>query len=245
MKKNLVIILFLFSFLTAKAQEAEDVGWVARFGIAGGVNPAWIFPNLDPLNKELSKIGMPQISDKGMMLWGGGGYAYIMLIDNLRLGGVGLSGSTVSSGKLNGKNTEVEYNYGLGGITAEYTLPFIKTIAVSPGVIVGVASSRVLMFQNNNSINWSDSWTDLKNSSLATKNISKKFVNTFFTITPTVNIDLPLSRFMALRLGAGYIYSFNDKWKADNDVDAVGVPSDFKSNTFFIQAGLYFGFFAF
>ncbi|NMB81484.1 MAG: hypothetical protein GYA14_06665, partial [Ignavibacteria bacterium] len=101
MKKILAILLLIVLIKPSFAQEGEDVGWVARFGLAGGFNPSFVFPNLDPLNIEVRKMGLKELSSSGMFLWGGGGYAYIMLIDNLRLGGIGIGGSTNSKGLVN------------------------------------------------------------------------------------------------------------------------------------------------
>jgi hypothetical protein len=247
--KKILIPLFTFLFFSGLfAQEEENVGWVARFGIAGGFAPTFLFPNLDPLNKELGKLGFEKVSESGLVSWGGGGYAYIMLIDNLRVGGLGLSGSSISSGVMGGiekYNTEVVYNYGLGGLTIEYTIPAIKVIAISVGGIVGIGSSSVQIFRNKGKIDWNDVWLDAKNLSGTSKSSNTKFYNNFVTIAPTLNFDFPVNRFISLRLGGGYIFSFNDEWRADNDAAALNVPPDLKSTTFFVQTGIFFGFFAF
>jgi hypothetical protein len=46
-------------------------------------------------------------------------------------------------------------------------------------------------------------------------------------------------------LGAGYQFTFADKWTADNDRSLSGVPSDFNGKNFFIQSGIFIGFFSF
>jgi hypothetical protein len=63
--------------------------------------------------------------------------------------------------------------------------------------------------------------------------------------TPTLNLDVPINRFILIRLGAGYQISFNDDWTADNDKELRGVPSDLNANTFFVQSGIFIGFFSF
>lgn len=243
MKKLLILFLILIFFRLTNAQEGEDVGWVARFGAAGGFSPTLVFPNVDAINLQIKNMGLENLSSKGMLVYGGGGYAYIMLVDNLRIGGIGLSGTQTSSGFNNGFNKEVKYNYGLGGFTAEYTLPFIKNIAVSIGAIVGVGSSSIEIFQNKNNFTWNGIWSDVSNNS--SQNIYKKITNTFLTITPTLNVDIPLSRFIAFRIGGGYITSLANSWKADNEQDIGNVPSDLSSSSFFIQTGIYFGLIAF
>ena len=73
MKRIIFLTFVLVSFNCLRAQDGEDVGWVARFGIAGGVNPAYVFPNLDPLNAKIKNLGLSELSNKGLFLWGGGG----------------------------------------------------------------------------------------------------------------------------------------------------------------------------
>jgi hypothetical protein len=48
-----------------------------------------------------------------------------------------------------------------------------------------------------------------------------------------------------LRIGAGYQLSFGSDWTADNDQNLSNVPSDLNGNSFFIQSGLFIGFFSF
>lgn len=245
MKKLLFFVLILISLHISFAQEGEDVGWVARFGAAGGFSPTLVFPNIDAVNLQIKNMGLENLSSKGMIVYGGGGYAYIMLVDNLRIGGMGLSGTQSSKGTIDGFNKEVKYNYGLGGFTVEYTLPFIKNIAVSVGAIIGVGSSSIEIFQNQNNFTWGGIWNDVSDKNKTTQNINRKITNTFLTITPTLNVDIPLSRFIAFRIGGGYITSLTSSWKADNEQDIGNIPSDLSSSSFFIQTGIYFGLIAF
>jgi hypothetical protein len=63
--------------------------------------------------------------------------------------------------------------------------------------------------------------------------------------TPTLNLDYPIYRFVTLRLGIGYQITFADDWTADNNQPLINVPSDLSGNTFFIQSGIFIGFFSF
>ena len=83
MKKLFLLTLILLCSTIIFAQEGEDVGWVARFGAALGVTPTYVFPNVDPINAQIKGMQIDQLSTSGMFVIGGGGYAYIMLIDNL------------------------------------------------------------------------------------------------------------------------------------------------------------------
>ena len=243
MKKLLfaVVCIITLSKTTILAQE-EEVGLLSKFGFGGGFNAVWLMPKLDDLNKMMPNTGVESFSNSGFMGFGGSGYVYLMFIDNLRLGGIGISGTTTRTGFKDGFNRQIEYSVGLGGVTLEYTLPFVEGFGISLGGIIGVGSSTVSFYQNNGSFNWDDLWKDITDPAKKTQNIARKMSNTFFTFVPTLNIDVPISRFASFRVGGGYIFSFGENWKGDNNIALNGVPSSLKGNTFFIQTGLFIGF---
>lgn len=245
MKKLLSLFLLIVLAIPTIAQEGEEVGWVGRFGAAGGVAPIMVFPNIDPINAQVGKIGIDKLSSSGTFAIGGAGYIYIMIVDNLRVGGIGFSGSKSSSGSVGNLNKEVKYNYGLGGLTVEYSLPFIKSIAVSVGAILGAGSSSIEIYQNSGNFTWDNVWEKVNNGNVMTNQVSDKITNSFFTIAPTLNIDVPISRFVAFRVGGGFITTIGSSWKVNNDQTINNVPGDLNSNSFFIQTGIYFGLFAF
>lgn len=243
--KKLSLILLLALSISLFAQESDEVGWVGRFGAAGGVAPIMVFPNIDPINVQVEKMGIGKLSNSGTFAIGGSGYLYIMFVDNLRIGGIGFSGSKSSSGSVGRLNKEVRYNYGLGGITVEYTLPFIKNIAVSVGTVLGAGSSSVEIYQNSGNFTWDNVWGKVNNGTVLTNQASDKITNSFLTIVPTLNVDVPISRFVAFRIGGGYITTFSNSWKINNDQSLQNVPGNLNSSSFFIQTGIYFGLFAF
>lgn len=246
MKKLFLTLLVFICFNNLIAQEEEDVGWVARFGAAGGVSPTFLFSNLDALNKEIKNFGVPELNNS-MFLFGGGGYVYLMFIENIRIGGIGFGGSQSTDGNLfiSGTNIqrEVSYEFGFGGFTVEYTLPFIKGVAVSVGGIIGGGSQVISIYENKGIYSWDNTWPNSGNN--YNSGVSTDIKNNFFTITPTLNLDLPLSRFAAVRVGAGYVLNLSNDWKINNNQKIIGVPKDLTSNNFFIQTGIYFGFIAF
>ena len=245
MKKLLFTALILLSTLNISAQEAEDVGWVARFGAAVGLTPAYVFPNFDPVNAQIKEMNIDQFSASGMFAIGGGGYAYIMLIDNLRVGGMGVTGSKSTAGSVGGINKEVKYNCSFGGFSVEYTLPFIQKIGVSVGTVIGMGTTSIEIYQNSGSFNWTDTWKKVNDGIVMTNQVSDKISNSFYSFTPTINIDIPLSRFAAVRIGGGYVASFGNDWKINNGKTLNGTPGNLSSNSFFIQTGIFFGLIAF
>ena len=76
-------------------------------------------------------------------------------------------------------------------------------------------------------------------------NVSRKLESNYWMFSPTINAEFPVYRFVALRVGVGYQLTFAGDWEAENGQSINGVPSDLKADGFFIQVGLFAGFFAF
>jgi hypothetical protein len=239
---KIILIVLIFSTTSVISQQQKKY-FDAPFGGGIGYVPAWYFPNVDPINAELQKIGMPDLSTSGFFSSGGAGFIYIGFVKFLRIGGMGYGGSMSTSAVINGFNKEVVYSLGGGGITVEYTLPFVKDIGLSVGAIIGAGNLEIQMFSNAGNFSWQNSWEELGSDSTST--FSRTLKNSYWMFTPTLNLDVPINRFILIRLGAGYQISFNDDWTADNDKELRGVPSDLNANTFFVQSGIFIGFFSF
>ncbi len=235
-------MLFFTSYSYA---QYEQVGWVSKFGIAGGLTPTWIVPNLDDINSKLPAFGVDKLPTSGTFALGGAGYAYVLFIDNLRIGGLGFGGSVSEESIKDGFNKETSYSYGIGALTLEYTLPFVKGFAVSVGTLIGAGSVEIELHQTKGILDWNNIWNEVSDSSRSTQNISRSLKNGFFTVAPTINIDIPLNRFIAFRVGGGYIFSIGNEWKVANEQSLTNVPSSLNGDSFFIQTGVFLGFFAF
>lgn len=240
MQIRLTIAISILLLTTTFSQKGQFFD--APFGGGIGYVPAWYLPNLDPLNSQLKTSGMSELSNSGFYSSGGAGFIYIGFVKHLRVGGMGFGGSSSSSQKIDAVNREVVYLLGGGGVTIEYTLPFIKNVGVSIGAVIGVGNMEIHLYRNSGSFEWEGVWEEFGSS---TDNYNRKLQNNFWMFTPTLNIDYPIYRFVSLRLGVGYQLTFNDDWTADNDQSLSGVPSDLNGNTFFIQSGLFIGFFSY
>ncbi|MCH6573976.1 MAG: hypothetical protein IH795_02045 [Bacteroidetes bacterium] len=242
MNKFLILAIVInFTVLTFPQQQKKYFD--APFGGGIGYVPAWYIPNFDPVNVELKSIGMPELSTSGFYSSGGAGFIYLGFIKFLRIGGMGYGGSVTTSQTVDGVNREVVYNLGGGGITIEYTIPIIKDIALSVGAVIGAGNLEIQMFSNKGNFTWQETWEEF--GSDTTDSFSRTLKNSFWMFTPTLNLDVPINRFILVRLGAGYQIAFNDDWTADNDQQLDGVPSNLNANTFFVQSGIFIGFFSF
>lgn len=243
MYKKLLIasLFFTTSFVYSQSGQFFD----APFGGGIGYVPAWYIPNIDPVNVQLNQIGMAELSSSGFYSSGIAGYLYVGFVKNLRIGGMGYSGSQSTSVTTNNINREVIYSLGGGGVTLEYTLPFIKNIGVSVGVAIGAGNLELEMYRNSGEFTWEGTWEEISAPYFASESYNSKLENSFWMFTPTINLDYPVYRFVSIRLGAGYQITFADEWTADNNQSVSGIPSDLNGNSFFIQSGIFIGFFSF
>ena len=238
------LTLFLGTLLSISAYSQTTKYFDAPFGGGGGFVGGWYIPNVDPLNLKLKEIGIPELSTSGMFTTGGAGLIYIGFVKNLRVGGMGFGGSVSSTSTIGTDNLEAIYSIGGGGLTVEYTLPFIKNIGVSVGAILGAGSILVELYRNDGNFNW-DNIFNVINTNSSISNVSRKIENSYWTLTPTLNAEFPVYRFIALRLGVGYQLTFGGDWEVENGQSISSVPSDLKGDGFFIQAGIFAGFFSF
>ena len=241
MLRKLLLALLIISSSIVYSQSRKFFD--APFGGGGGYVPSWYIPKVDEINIQLKNLGIPELSTSGLYASGGAGFIYIGFVKNLRLGGMGYAGSQSKAITLNGINNEAVYSIGGGGLTVEYTLPFIKDIGVSVGATLGGGSMSIELFSNSGSNDWESIWGELND---ANSNDSyKKMTNSFWIFSPTLNLDIPIYRFVVFRLGVGYQLTFGDDWTYDNDQPLSHVPTGLNANSFFIQSGLFIGFFSF
>lgn len=245
MKKiSLVIISSLFMAASIFAQDSKYFD--APFGGGGGFTPGFIFPNLEPLNNVLPS-DFPRLNSKAIFTTGGAGFIYIGLIKFLRIGGSGFSGSTSAMIQSSADNyrREIRYSTGGGGLTVEYTLPFVRSFGISVGALIGGGSIRAEIYKNKGEFSWNDLTGEFGSSSDQSENISRTISGSYWLISPMINIDIPLYRFVSLRVGGGYQLSLGESWSIENDQALINVPSDFNGKSIFIQTGIFLGFFAF
>ena len=206
-----------------------------------------MFNDVSSLNTMLSRTSMPKVSSSGLFTTGGGGFIYIGFVPGLRIGGMGYGGSISSKSTLmsipenytQSFNVETDYSIGAGGLTIEYTLPFIKSVGVSLGATIGGGSITVEIYRNGPNHNWGNIFNNFIDES------HKTLKNNYWLICPTLNIDIPFYRFLCFRVGAGYNFTLGEEWKLDNNQNINNVPSDFNGKNFFIQTGIFLGFFSF
>jgi len=236
-----ILIILLLSYNTAFPQQSRYFD--APLGGGGGYAPGWYMPDLSQLNKNVKAFGISEFSTNGFYTSGGAGFIYVGFIPGLRIGGMGYGGSTSESSSRGSQNKEVIYSLSGGGLTIEYSLPFIRDLGVSVGGIIGGGSLQIEIYENQGSFDWNNIW-EISGPGTS-NNVSATLVNNFWIFSPTLNIDIPVYRFITFRIGGGYQISLGDEWTLDNEQKLTGVPSDLNGNSFFIQSGIFIGFFSY
>ncbi len=243
MLKFYVIFVLLLCWGTTFAQQKKFFD--SPFGAGGGYIPSWVVPNYSDINPKLKGFGIDNLSKTGFYVGGGSGYVYIGFIQGLRIGGIGVGGSTKQSSLVNGFKNEILYSSNFGGLTVEYTLPYFRDFGVSLGLILGAGMTSIDISRSQDNADWNAIWTEISDPTAKASSFSRKLQNNYFLITPTLNIDVPVHRLIALRFGAGYSLPFGENWRMDNDREILNVPGSVKGGGLFITSGIFFGFFSY
>lgn len=244
--KKLFFLLMICLLITSKTQaQIEESSWNGRFGIGVGYSPMWLFTNSGEINKYLNTTSFPQLKDNGIYLNNYSGFVYVMLVNNLRLGGFGYSGKNQESFSTLNIERQSIYNVNAGGITLEYSLPF-ENFTISTGIMLGVGETTYEFSSSSSNPNWDDVLKGPGGTLIDTPiSNTSKISNNYYIFCPTINTDIALTRFLTFRAGVGYQITFDKEWKLNGISKINGVPSELKSDAFFIQAGLFIGLFAF
>ncbi|KAB2907969.1 MAG: hypothetical protein LC102_06000 [Ignavibacteriales bacterium] len=253
MIKKLIVILALgLSVAFPQNNDDDDYEPVyrapafdAQFGGGGGYYGGVFFTDLSKINSTFAGFGTPDLTS-GFYSSGGGGFVYIGAIKNLRVGGLGMSARTSSRGSSNGFDKEISYSNSFGGVTVEYSFPFIRDWALSIGGIIGIGGQTIEVSRHFGAMDWDKDVAALHDDvGGAFLSYSRKYSNTYMTLAPTLNADFLLHPFISFRVGVGYAFNmFGDTWKADNNVTLNNFPArDINGNTFFLQFGVLAGLF--
>ncbi len=247
-------ILIFLMLANAALFGQESSFYDAPFGGGGGYVGGWIVPKLDGVNAQLKGFGVPDMPASGFYTSGGAGFIYLGIVPNLRIGGIGFGGSRSSSisKTINGpgpvplyvkESREAVLSLSGGGLTVEYTLPYVKNIGISVGALLGRGSLNIQLYKNLGNYDWQYFWLEARSANSST--FSSTLKNSYWIFTPTLNFDIPTYRLIDFRIGLGYQLTFGSKWTYDNNKDILNAPSDISGNCFYIQAGVFVGLFSF
>jgi hypothetical protein len=221
----------------------------AKIGAFGGYTPGWLFLNVDPINAFLQPAGGAALNDDGLFLSGGAGAAYIMIVPNLRVGGLGMGGSIHSTAlSADGIRRDAELFVGFGGVTVEYVIPVVERLDVAVGTMLGGGGIDLTLRQDTGGPKtWLQEWDSFRTGSYSVlpqdqiRDITRTLSGSFFIYVPSVNVEYALLGWMGVRLGASYVGMAAPSWKLDNRYELLGVPTDVHGRGFMVNAGILVG----
>lgn len=247
--QRLLITLLLFVMVGGHATAQEDdfelrpnrrqrSGGI--IGGGGGITPMWHFLNTSELNGTLGETGFPQLGEDGLFLFGGRGYFYIMLIPNLRIGGIGYGGGMETTRQQDdGSYRSSQLDVGAGGVTIEYVIPFGR-FHIAFGGMLGAGSYTLTLTEGNRLAD--KTWAGLFPQTPGTQAENRlELYSSFFSWQPSLTFEYELHPFVVLGLTGGY-FGGSGSWRLNDYIDMEEMP-DFKFESPFIRLGLTFGLF--
>ena len=254
MKRRFTILMILI-LATLPMLQAQDYPIppkrtsASKVGFFAGVTPGWLFVDVGPLNSFLVAAGAAPLKDNGVFLFGGAGSVYIGLVNNLRVGGVGMGGGITSrSVDAQGIRKDAEFDIGFGGITFEYVIPVASRLDLAIGGMVGWGGVDITLRQDTGrNLTWNGEWGSFGSGNYndpqtgTIGNVSRQLTGSFFVWSPSVSVEYAVLGWLAVRVGGSYVGMSAPSWDVDGTYDLVGTPSDINGNGFMLHGGLFVG----
>jgi len=251
MIQKIIVILCIFTISAYSQQQEEPVSkskkTIVRMGGAGGFTPLLLFWDVNKINKAIYSENVPKLQNRPIYLYGGQGYGYIMLLENLRIGGMGVGGQQSSSliDVTDQVRRDLDATVNIGGVTIDYVLPILERLDFTAGICLGWGSLNFKIRRDNYNLKfWYDLISDWGNNK-SEFNFQKEIDGSFFIAQPSINLEYAILRWISLRVGVSYLKMLNPEWKLDDKFEVVGVPSDLTANGIVINTGIFFGTFIF
>jgi len=216
-----------------------------KVGFFAGVTPSWLFVDVAPINSYLVPAGGAPLKDSGVFLFGGAGAVYIGIVNNFRIGGIGMGGGISSSSvDASGVRRDTDLDVGFGGITGEYVITVVPRLDIALGGMLGWGGiDLILRKDTGRNLTWAEEWANFDSdpSTSSIDNITRTLSGSYFVWMPTINVEYAILGWLAVRVGAGYVGMSAPAWDVDGEYDLVGVPSDVNGQGFIINGGIFVG----
>jgi hypothetical protein len=249
-----ILLLILISstlLFSQEEQQEEEIlppkrSAAAKIGAAGGFTSSLLFFDAAPLNEILRNTTSAEIESKFIPLYGGQGYGYIMFVKNLRLGGMGMSG-TVKTKSLSGSTRrDVELTVGYGGVTVEYVVPLFSRLDITAGILLGGGGMDIKITRDEGMPKiWDDLWNEFGPNGSPVNEYSRTLSGSFFIYQPSLNLEFAILRWLGVRAGVAYLGMGSGSWRLDDKYDVYGVPSSIHGKGWMINGGVFLGTFVY
>jgi hypothetical protein len=244
----LLLILLSTSMMMMAQQDEEDEpippphkAGGPKFGGAAGFTQNLLFLDMTPINQILAANNCAPFDGDGLFMMGGQGYGYIMFLPNVRVGGMGGSGTRISTSIQGNVRRQVELSAGFGGVTIDYVFSVLPRLDISTGALLGGGGMSFTLRRDDGTVKlWNDVWSGFGGGNPAS-NYSTKISGSFFVIQPNVNVEVALLRWLGLRVGAGYTGMIGNNWKLDDTYDLYNAPDNISAKGWMINGGVFLG----
>ncbi len=256
MKRMFVVCVLMYilqsSFLIAQEEPKDEEilppkrSAAAKIGGAVGFTPSWLFIDIGPINQVLNNAQAAPFDNGRLMMYGGQGYAYVLFVPNLRIGGMG-AGGTMTSRSLSGNiRRDIELSAAFGGVTLDYVIPVAPRFDLTLGMLFGKGGMDLKITRDDGQAKaWDDLWNNYGNNFSPTQDYTRKLSNSFFVYQPSVNVEFSLLRWIGLRAGVSYMAISGSDWTLDDRYDVFGVPSTISGKGWMINTGIFLGTFVY
>jgi len=249
MKKSLVMMLALLMLATTLHAQEELIPprrtRGPKVGALAGFTMGYLFMDTKPINDFLKMSNAAPVSENGVFLYGGAGAAYIMLIKNLRVGGVGMSGHSMSSAvdPVSGMRRDAKLTAGYGAVTFEYVVTIVERLDLVGGMNLGWGGIDIeLRKSSGGSTTWDQEQASFGSQTLtAPSNLTRTLSGNFFIWTPSVSLEYAILGWLGVRAGASYLGMSSPSWEVDKNYDLVGVPSNVTGKGWMVNGGIFIG----
>lgn len=241
MKLKITSVLIFFLLISNQSYSQ----FFPRFSLAGGPTVGWHWNNVDDLNAEMRKIGMPEFPVDGFLIVGGGGFVDLPFksVQWLRVGGMGTGFTSKKQITENNVTRTVYYSYGTGGISFDYVFRFGKKLEMTLGALFSTGKLSIELYQDTpSSGNWNTIWNEL-NGTGSTQDLAHKLSVRFYSGQPQIGLGFFITNFLYAKLNGGYEFSTNSDWKVDDNIPVSNAPGGIKASGFNINFGLNVGLF--
>ncbi len=247
----LMMILCQLTYTIAQEEPKDDElpppkrSAAPKLGGAAGFTPEWLFLDIDPINQVLTGAQGAPFDNGRLMLTGGQGYAYVLFVPNLRIGGMGAGGTMTSKSLVGNTRRQVDVGVGFGGVTLEYVVPIVPRLDLTFGVLAGRGSLDFTITRDDGGAKvWGDIWDGFGTLQPA-QEYTRKLSGSFYVVQPSVNLEFSLLRWMGLRAGVGYSSMSAGNWTMDDKYDIYGVPDNISGKGWMINTGIFVGTFVY
>jgi hypothetical protein len=227
----------------------DDKGAPSFFSVGGGILGAYFTPDLSSFNTNVAQPFVGKNYRQEVWMVGGQGFITLPWIKNLRIGGMGYSGTSVDCGCIdtvlnNGVDTVnryLTYQVGYAALTLDYVLP-LRTgrFHFVPGIALGYGSVNIYARQAANRLNFD--LTEFNGNSLYT---THTYSSNFFLYMPQLQIEYAPLGYLMFRLTAAYQGTSMGTWTVDQGVSLgnAGPLSGINGSGLVFSLGAFLGIF--